>query len=104
MSEAKDFAVEWEPALPSGAQWAVCMHGPTGESVRIKAAACVSKMWAGDADRLAWAQTVAADVLERQLNPPPEPPDPVDEKIAELEAALAAAQAELDAADAALEG
>jgi len=97
--EPADFAVEWEPVQPSRAQWAVCTHGPSGRVVRIKAAWCVRKDWTGDADALAWALPTAADVLWNQDNPPPAPPEPGDELIAALEAALAAALAEADAAD-----
>ena len=102
--DPRDFSVAWEPVQPSGAQWAECAHAPTGHVVRIKAALCVRKTWTGDADALAWAKATAAQVLELQLNPPPVPPDPVDELIAQLEAALAAAQAEADAADATIGG
>ena len=69
--DPQDFAVAWEPAQPSGAQWAVITHTPSGRSFRLKAALCVRTEWAAAPDpaaaRGAWLIATATTYLERLL-------------------------------------
>lgn len=67
MITAKDFVVEWEPVLPSGAQWAVLTHGPTKRTFRLKAAKCVRKTWKRAGDNDLWVRPIAVEYLTREL-------------------------------------
>ena len=69
--DPRDFTASWEPPLPSGAQWVVVTHTPTGRSFRLKAAKCVRLAWAAApnpaAARQAWLKANAVAYLERVL-------------------------------------
>ena len=102
--DPKDFTYTWEPVLPSRMQWVNVTHPPTGKTFRVKCAWCVSDRWLGlapeeaEAARDTWVRDTARQTLELLLNPPPSARTQA-EIIADLEAAMAALEAELDAAD-----
>ena len=69
--DPRDFTASWEPALPSGAQWAELTHTPTGRTFRLKAAKCVRLAWAAAEEpvkaRNAWLEENGVAYLERVL-------------------------------------
>ena len=68
-----DWALAWEPILPSRMQWVNATHRPTGRVIRLKCAWCVSDPWKklkpeeAATARLRWAIDTAAANLAAQL-------------------------------------